>query len=244
MSEFNAPQQRPKTVLNHRALSMYAPNGEGKFANASIDIKKNDPIITVRTNIAGDANNDYGRLQANVPLDKFYLFLRMLEAAALAPEGTPFRWAYEHRDRKFIGQGKMTDGPVLIYRLVVGKEENGVVYWSIVLDKRPNIKFSFMADTKSAFKDGEGHEMPKGLESKFLTLGKVDAIRDLMSQEVRAQYKHPEPKPQGGGGGGGNWNRGGGQGGGGGGGGQQGGGGASYGGQSGGTTMPSDDIPW
>lgn len=244
MSDYNnQQQQRPKTILNHRALSMYAPNGEGKFANASFDIKKNDPIITVRTNVAADANNDYGRLQAQVPVDMFYTFLEMIRQAALA-DG-PFRWAYEHRDRKFIGQGKMTDGPVLHYRLVVGREENGVVYWSLILDKRPNIKFSFLANNKTTFKDGDGNEMPKNIESKILALGKVKIVEDLMSVEVRAQYKHPEQKQQGGGGGGYN-NRGGGQGGGNGGGynnnrGNQGGGQSSGGG---GVDMASDDIPW
>lgn len=243
MSDYqNQQQQRPKTVLNHRALTMYAPNSEGKFASASFDVKKNDPLITVRTNVAADANNDYGRLQANVPLDKFYMFLEMLRHAALTD--APFRWAYEHKDRKFIGQGKMTDGPVLIYRLVVGREENGVVFWSLVLDKRPNIKFSFLSDTKTMFRDADGNEMSKAVESKFLTLGKVKAIEEMMSQEVRAQYKHPEPKQQGGGGGG--YNRGG-QGGGGG--GQYrsnnggGGGGASTGG-GGAPAMEGDDIPW
>jgi uncharacterized membrane protein YgcG len=239
MSDFNQPPPRPKTVLNHRSLSMYAPNGEGKFSNLSFDIKKNDVLITVRTNIPADANNDYGRLQAQVPLDKFYTFLEMVEAAALADQ--PFRWAYEHKDRKFIGQGKMTDGPVLLYRLVVGREENGVVYISVVLEKRPNIKFSFLNDTKTTFKDSDGNEMPKNLESKFLALGKIKAIREFVGVVVKELYKHPEPKQQNGGGG--NWNRnGGGQGGSG---GYQpaagGGGGAPA---TGGATMDGDDIPW
>lgn len=200
MSNFpNNQTPKPKTIMNHRALSMYAPNGEGKFANASFDFKKNDVNIVVRTNVANDSNNDYGRLQGQVPLDKFMMFLRMIEAAAVSTDNN-FRWAYEHRDRKFIGQGKMTDGPVLIYRLIVGKEENGVVYWSIVAEKRPNIKFSFMSDTKTSFKDTSGNEMPKDLESKFLALGKVDAIRIAINSQAEPQYKHPEPKPQGGGG--------------------------------------------
>jgi uncharacterized membrane protein YgcG len=250
MSDFNnnqQQQQRPKTVLNHRALTMYAPNGEGKFANLSIDLKKNDPILTVRTNIANDANNDYGRIQANVPVDKFYMFLEMIKHAATEVT-EPFRWAYEHRDRKFIGQGKMTDGPVLIYRLVVGREDDGVVFVSIVQDKRPNIKFSFLPDTKTAFKDADGNEMPRQLQSKFLALGKVKAIERLVEMVFKEHYKHPEPKQQGGGGGSwGNRNGGGGNGGGG---WNNNGGGRSQGGQGGGAgggasaDMVSDDIPW
>lgn len=241
MSNYQNNQQapKPKTIMNHRALSMYAPNGEGKFANASFDFKKNDVNIVVRTNVANDANNDYGRVQGQVPLDKFMMFLRMIEAAAMTPDNN-FRWAYEHRDRKFIGQGKMTDGPVLIYRLIVGKEDNGVIYWSIVAEKRPNIKFSFMSDTKTSFKDTAGNEMPKDLESKFLALGKVDAIRIAINSQAEPQYKHPEPKPQGGGGnfggggggGGNNYNRGG-----------QGGGGAPAPAIVAGGSM-DDDIPW
>lgn len=237
MSDYNnqaAP--RPKTVLNHRDLTLYAPNGEGKFANLSFDIKKNDVAITVRTNIAADANNDYGRLQAVVPLTKFYTFLEMIEHAATTDQ--PFRYGFEFKDRKFIGPGKMTDGPVLLWRLVIGREENGVVYIAVYLDKRPNIKFSFLNDTKTTFKDNDGNEMPKALESKFLALGRVKAIRDLVPLILKEQYKHPEPKQQGGG----NYNRGGNNGGnnynrGNGGGGNSGGGGST-------PAMEADDIPW
>lgn len=235
----NQQQQKPKTIMNHRDLSMYAPNGEGKFANASFDFKKNGVNVVIRTNVANDANNNYGRIAEVVPLDMYCMFLRMLEAAALHPDNN-FRWAYEHRDRKFIGQGKMTDGPVLIYRLIVGKEDNGVVYWSMVQEKRPNIKFSFLANNKTSFKDTEGNEMPKALESKFLTLGKVDAIRIAMNDQAGPQYKHPEPKPQGnygggGNGGGNNYNRNPGNG--------QGNGGSAPAPSGGGASM-DDDIPW
>lgn len=232
MSDYNQQAPRPKTILNHRSLSMFAPNGEGKFASLGFDFKKNDPIITVRTNIPGDANNDFGRIQAQIPLDYFYTVLEMLVYAANATE--PFRWAYEHKDKKFIGQGKMTDGPVLIYRLIVGREESGVVFLSIVQEKRPNIKFSFLNNTKTTFKDNDGNEMPKAIESKLLTLGKVASLRDLMPIILKDNYKHPEQKPQNGGGG--NYNRGGGQ------------GGGSYSGGNGGgndsSNMKSDDIPW
>lgn len=235
MSEYNnQAQQRPKTVLNHRALTMYAPNGEGKFANLSFDIKKNEVLITVRTNVAADANNDYGRLQAQVAPDLFHTFLYWLEHAATTDK--PFRWGMEFRDKKFIGQGKMTDGPVLHWRLVVGREETGIVYLAVYIDKRPNIKFSFLNNTKTMFKDSDGNEMPKDLESKFLALGKIAAIRDFLPVVLKEQYKHPEPKQQGGGGGG--YNRGG-----------QGGGGGGYrapasGGSPAAADMGGEDIPW
>lgn len=236
MAEYNNQQtQRPKTILNHRSLTMYAPNGEGQFAALTFDFKKNDVLMSVRTNIAGDANNDYGRIQAQVPPDMFFTVLEMIRAAAL--ETGAFRWAYEHKDRKFIGQGKMTDGPVLLYRIVVGRGDDGVVYLSIVQDKRPNIKFSFLSNNKTQFKDTDGNEMPKAIESKLLALGKVSILEKLMPDMLEKNYKHPEPKQQGGGGGGGYNNRGGGQGGG----GSYGGGGSN---SSGGAAMASDDIPW
>src|SRR5437763_614191 len=86
MSDYNANNQpqKPKTIMNHNALTMYAPNGEGKFANASHDIKKNGVAITIRTNVANDANNNYGRISEVVPFDKYLMFLRMLEAAAMS----------------------------------------------------------------------------------------------------------------------------------------------------------------
>lgn len=234
MADYNQQAPRPKTILNHRSLTMFAPNGEGGWASLAIDFKKNDVSMIVRTNIAADANNDYGRIAAQVPPQMFFSVLEMIKEVANAT--VPCRFAYEHKDKKFIGQGKMTDGPVLLYRIIVGRGDDGVVYISVVQEKRPNIKFSFLLDQKSTFKDGEGNEMPKALESKFLALGRVSTIEKLLPAILSANYKHPEPKQQGGGGGGYNNNRGG-----------QGGGG-SYGGggsnSSGGATMSSDDIPW
>jgi hypothetical protein len=244
MSDFNGQQQqRPKTLINHQALTLYAPNGEGKFANMSFDFnKRNQVVITVRTNIPADANNNYGRIQAEVPLDLFYTFMEMVECAAL--ETKAVRWCKEWWDKKFIGQGKMTDGPVMHYRLVVGREESGVIYIAVYQDKRPNIKFSFLSSTKTRFRDADGNEMPKDLESKFLALGKIKALRDVVQTMSKELYKHPEPKQQQGGGGfgGGNRSFGGGQGGTGQGGGGGGGGNRSFSGGDGG--MGDGDIPW
>lgn len=243
MSQFpnNQPQQRPKTALSNRSLVMWAPNGTGKSAMMTVDIKKNEVVVAVRTNVPDDANNDHGRIVAAMPVDMFYATMQMLRQAAISDK--PVRWAYEHRDKKFIGQGRMTDGPVLHYRIVVGKGEDNIVYWSITADKRPNIKFTFAANNKTGFKDNDGNEMDRGLESSIITMGKVRYMEKMVAIVIEKNYVHPEQKPfngQGGGGGqGGQNNRGNG-------GGQ--GGNSSYGGSGantgGGTTMASDDIMW
>lgn len=243
MSDYNGGnnggnfQPRPKTSLNNRHLTMWAPNGEGKNASMAFDIKKNDTTIIVRTNAASDAANNHGRIVAEVPTPYFYTIMEMLKKAALSD--IPVRWCYEHKDRKFIGQGKMTDGPVLHHRIIVGRGEDGVVYLSVTQEKRPNIKFTFLNDNKSNFKDNDGNEMPKALESTFVTLGRVSIIEKLMAIHLDRAYKHPEQKPQGGGNGGGGYNNNrGGQG-----------GNSSYGGSNanaggGGADMRSEDIPW
>lgn len=240
--QFNNQPQRPKTALSNRSLVMWAPNGTGKSAMMTIDIKKNEVVVAVRTNVPDDANNDHGRIVAQMPVDMFYATTEMIRQAALSDK--PVRWCYEHRDRKFIGQGRMTDGPVLLYRVVVGKGEDGIIYWSITADKRPNIKFTFSANNKTGFKDNDGNEMDRALESKILAMSKARYMDDMVALVIEKNYVHPEQKPFNGSGGnggqGGNNNRG-----------PQGGapnGNSSYGGSGantgGGTAMASDDIMW
>lgn len=220
-------------------MVMWAPNGTGKSAMMTIDVKKNEVVVAVRTNVPDDANNDHGRIVAQMPVDMFYTTCTLIREAAMSDK--PVRWCYEHRDRKFIGQGRMTDGPVLHYRIIVGKGEDGIVYWSVTADKRPNIKFTFAANNRTSFKDNDGNEMDRALESKMIALGKAAYMEDMVAIVIEKNYVHPEQKPFNGSGGnggqGGNNNRGGGNG-----------GTSAYGGSGantgGGTAMASDDIVW
>lgn len=258
MSNFQQQQSdRPFTIADTGKMTLWAPNGEGQFAMMNFNVnRKNQVTVTVRTKLAADTIED-GRIKAVMEPSDFYTWMEMVKRFAVAKEED--RAAFTFSDRKFIGPGKMTDGPVEQYTASAGRDENGIVYICLTAPKRPNIKFSFLSNTKNMFRDASGNEMDKRLESTLLALGRVNMMTDyirlaLDGAKTEVQYKNSNN--QGGGnrqGGGGGWQGGnrGGQGGGQGGGGNNwgggsrgqasGGGAASAGGDFGGSDK---DIPW
>lgn len=228
---------------------MWAPNGDGQFASMSFNVnRKNQVIVTVRTKMASDTIDD-GRIKAVMEPAEFYTWMEMVKRFARANEQD--RAAFTFSDRKFIGQGKMTDGPVEQYTASAGRDENGVVYICLTAPKRPNIKFSFLSNTKNLFRDSSGNEMDKRLESTLIALGRTRMFTEYITIALEAAKTEIQRKPMNGGQGGGWNNNRGGQGGGnwnnnrGGNGGNGGGGSGNYSNKAPAESFGDDkDIPW
>lgn len=232
MSNFQQ-QDRIFTILDTGKLTMWAPNGEGKFSSLRFNVnKKNQVVVTVYTNIPSDTTED-GKIKAVIEPDTFYAWLNMAESMALKKEDD--RSAVTYKDKKFIGQGRMTDGPVEHYTLIAGRDE-GIVFLSVTAPNRPNIKFGFLSNTKHMFRDASGNEMDKSKESTFVALGRLKMMRDYIMAALDTAKAEIQRKPQqGGGNGGGNRSFGGGS---------NYSGGKPQGGGAGGGFGSSDEIPW
>jgi hypothetical protein len=252
MSNFNNNQPpRIFTLLDTGKFNMWAPNEEGKFASMRWRINnKNQVVNTTYTNLANDTI-DKGAIKAEIDIDYFNAWMAMLEMAIKSD--VPCRHAVTYTDKKFIGPGRMTDGPVEIYTLVAGRDEHGVVFISVLAPKRPNLKFSFLHNNKHQFRDANGNELDKRTESTILAAGKLRGLTHAVMIALDTAKTEIQKKPQGGNGngGGGNFNRGNGGGGYGGGnnnsygGGNSGGNGGGNGGGGGGfDESSSSDIPW
>lgn len=256
MSNFNnnGGSDRPLTILDTGKATMWAPNGEGKFANLRFNVnKRNQVVATVYTNIPNDTVEN-GRIKAEIDPEYFHAWMASLEQAIRSNEA--FRAGIVFTDKKFIGPGRMTDGPVEQWTLVAGRDDQGIVFVSVVAPKRPNIKFSMLSNQKHSFRDAAGNEMDKRLESTIIAAGKLVMLRDSVGKALDTAKTEVVRKQPGGGqgggfqrggnGGGGVYNGGGNRGGyQGNGGGQGGGGGAgASGGADAGFGGGGEDIPW
>lgn len=213
MSNFQQQSDRPFTIADTGKTTMWAPNGDGGFASLSFNVnRKNQVIATVRTKLASDTIED-GRIKAVMEPSEFFTWMELVKKFARSNEQDKNGFTFS--DRKFIGQGKMTDGPVEQYTASAGRDENGVVYICLTAPKRPNIKFSFLSNTKNLFRDASGNEMDKRLESTLIALGRAKMLTEFITIALDAAKTEIQRKqPQGGGQGGGGWNRNGGGGGG------------------------------
>lgn len=250
MADFK-PAPREKNALDNRKLSLSAPlpNGGGKKSSLQWSLVSNNPRITVFTNDPNDANNNYGKISANLDLPKFYEFMLKLRQAADAPG--EYKSYVENLGFTFYG-GKRSDTPAVLSQLFVGKDKDGVVWMSVTdaqKKERPRIKFNFGTPDFHTWHHGDGTPYSAGEASKLAAEAYYLMLTNLMTHMAAMHYVEPPPRDgQGGGGGGGN--RGGYGGGGGGnrsGGGGYGGGERSGGGGGGGSeaaAVRDDDLPF
>lgn len=241
---------RKKHALDNRKLSMSAPAPGGKgFARLDWGLFANNPRVTVYTNDPQDAQNDNGKISANLDTPTFYAFLYKFNQVTLGPNDTHDK--VPCKNFTFYG-GKRSDAPELVSELYFGKDADGRVWVSVIDAKkqnRPKIRFYFgTSDFHQFIHSKTGEPYTAGEQSVAYAMGYWDVLGRIMAHLQVTEYKEPEPKPDG------NRERGGGQyggrpGGGGGGGGNYGGGGnrGNYGGGGGqggqGGSQPSGDIP-
>lgn len=233
---FQRPQ-RKKNALDNAQLSLSAncPTAQGKRSSLSMNVIANNPRITVYTNDPNDANNNYGKITANLNLPVFGIYLEMLQQAVdfvPTPEKPEFKTIIGNKNFIFPG-GQRSKEPVPVSELHVGKNKEGVV-WVAVLDKsgkdRPRIQFPFTVSNFHDLRWGDGTALTPAEVSVLAARSHLRIWRDVMYQLVVNEYVEP-PKKEFNGNGGGNRNGGGGNYG-----GNRGGGGGGYNGGGGNST--------
>jgi hypothetical protein len=241
---------RPKTPLDIKHLKLMTDNGEGKKATLSVGLFSNMPRFTVYTNVAADADREYGKISANMSPISWRSALDMIQMAInfKPTESDPeFKIKMDNFGTGWRDKRPLPD-PILLSHFWAGKDKQGVVWIAVQAPEeknRPRLKFSIVPDEWHAFYHKTGEQLSRSEASVLWAQSYVDCMKDLIAHMQVSHYvEPPPPKDQGGGNGGGGqggYNRGGG--------GNQGGGQGGYnrGGQGGGgRPQPSDDsdIPF
>jgi len=217
--------QRPPrklTILDDFRMRLVGPvaNGGERPVTLVCTVKKNRPVIVVKTNVPGD--KQFGQIQAEWPdAMSFEMFLEELENADKI-EATK-RTAGKISDFPFQ-QGGRSKELKLAATAFVGREQDGTVYIAVVSwdQSRPVVKIPVRPSQYMNWIGPDGQPLSAEAASLRFARAYARTVRGIMHQVLINEYEPPAPRPQNGGGGGGyggggggggyqNQNRGGGQ---------------------------------
>ena len=204
------PPPRVKNAFDISKLRLTAPapgGGPRDKATLQLTLVKNMPRFLIWTNDPSekdDKNKGYGKITANldpVALTAYWEVVRMV----IANDG-PCKYAVANKGYKYFGKER-SETPVELNHLIVGKNEDGMI-WTMVSEKgRPKITFEFRMPEWHVLMDGSGAPLPPAVESKIVAEGWVNLMASLMHVMIADNYEEPPPRDQNGGGnrGGGNY---------------------------------------
>lgn len=213
MSENQQQSPLPSTILENRNLALTAPcpTAEGKWSSLYFRIYKGNPRLVVRTNDPNDKVN-YGQISVPMTPVVFETFLTAWEDAIEAEPG----------HKGIINAENFPKGsrqPELMHKIIVGKDQDGVVSIMVVdvlEPNRPRIKFEVGAPRFVEYTRNNEPLTKVELSTHFSRIW-VRLLRELVNQETVRTWEKPAPfnpsgnrgnwnNNRGGGGNRGNWN--------------------------------------
>lgn len=174
---------------------------ENKRARLVLSYRDSNPRFTVYTGAPGRE----GMISWPCDLPHFVTILNMLKDIANGPNG----------DKKVIDSlmvkyenDKPTNEKMLVSKLVIGKNNEGVCYMALIDENKPKIAFEIKPSQYHIFRDSNGEMIPTSTVSKLMTIGIADSLLNLVSvtmlEHTKETYENitnrSEIKPRGRGG--------------------------------------------
>lgn len=200
---------RKKIALDNRKLALSAPcpSAPGKFATLSWRLVSNNPRISVYTNDPADMTekNGNGLIAAAMDAPVFFALMRLMYKIIDGPNGVKEK--IENKNYIFPG-GKRSEKPVVVSEIIVGKDDEGVVFISVVAyDKsRPRIKFELLPNEFHCLYHQNGQQFTKAEASEIYARGYMQCVEGLMTHLLVTEWVEPEKKENNGNNRGGNRN--------------------------------------
>jgi hypothetical protein len=189
------PPPRPKNALDNKKLGMRAPNAIGKYAALQWSLVNNNPRITVYTNDPNDTK-DYGKITAALDAPTFFAFLNGLKKAVDTPSSEKFEQLIIENSNFIFPGGKRSEKPVVVSRLIVGRDDDGTVWISVTAQGRPNIKFPFTTPEFHSLIKKNGDKLDVGEASKIYANAYHAVLTAVMAHMLVSHYVEPPPKDQ------------------------------------------------
>lgn len=202
MSEGNSYQNNNQPTRDRHAIGDFRlhltaepQQGGTKSPRLSIYYHRNKVSIEVRTNVPSDMNGrEHGIIRAELDPQMFFVFMNMLQKAVDSPTGSerPERIRIKRPDFQKRNNGE----PVLDSQLAFGKDQEGVVYMSVLSwnKERPAIRFPFTVDKMIELTKADGSPWSKAEASVVLAQGYLDLWGRLIPIYMYERFKPEEFK--------------------------------------------------
>jgi hypothetical protein len=189
MADYSQNQNRPplpKTIFDEMKLRLSGPLQEGASRPPSLRVKviRNNPRIDVFTNIPND--KDGGRISA--PMEAATMFA-LLERLRQHVDGEP------SQQTKIENKTGMPGQQVTLSTTVIGKDQEGRVFISIIAEDRPRIKFVFLPSAWHTFAHKDGSPYNEAELSCVYAKGWV-RLMELLITNVMDNYFELSPYQQ------------------------------------------------
>lgn len=207
-----APKPKRKFFSRFNLEAPLVTNGQARpdiKSQASFGMYRDNPFIDVRTNDPADQDNNWGRVSFRADPVTWGVFHAYVEELCAGTE----------KDMRIIKGFNMYKGnqkfdePQHINTLLVGREEDGRIWFKILEDNRPAPVFFFGPPKFHQLVNKDKSNVDSGAASRLYALSTVRMLSMVMAATMnRSSDEDDTPaKPEGGGGqGGGGFNRGGG----------------------------------
>lgn len=175
----------PKSALNEYKLRLIGPIQEGarRPPTLSVSVIKNQPRLSVATNIPNDQNSGW----INAPMDAltFMAFLAELEKVINGPSGEKLEIVNK--------TGRPGDTRIMSYTLV-GKDNEGRVFISVTAPDRPKIKFTFLPTEYHTIIHKDGTPYSEAELSVAFAKAWHSLMVNLVPNVLNTYYVEPEPR--------------------------------------------------
>lgn len=174
---------RKDSILNDKKYKLFGKRTDTGAAALSFDVYRGNVSITVFTNDPQDPEKKPIRCALGA-LIGFKSLVSMIHKATKADPG-------------FSQQLELLTGPpnkvFVDTSVVVGRDNDGVVYIGVRKKGRPSKKFNLMPDTYYNVIDGSGNVLPTNEVSAIWARGYIDAIDAIVSNLVQSTYAPYDP---------------------------------------------------
>ncbi len=174
---------RKKSPLELDKLSIYTKpeKAEDRSARLIWSLVFNNPRITIFTNKKELTNkeNDWGRITARLDPMIAFSILNQLADLVNKPNGT--RFLIKNINYPVI-DGKRAETPEHVNDVIIGKDQEGVIWLSIKEEGKPNIKFNITFSDYHEIVNGDGTPLTIEEASKLATIAYTSILKRMLIQ--------------------------------------------------------------
>lgn len=185
---FKSPYR--KNITDEKALNLSTKNDQNKRANFNVRFAGNKVRLTVWTGIDGDVEN--GKMAAVLELDQWYSVLALLKFTIKhRGEG-----AYANKVELYgLGQDGWKGGPKPRGDIFIGRDSEGTIFISFVLQNRPKIAFKFEQLDFAKLRKKDGSDFLKPDLSEMMASAYLDRATYITAALSATEYVAKEDRP-------------------------------------------------
>lgn len=181
--------EKKYSIFDFEKLSLTSTQGKAKL---KFGIYRNNPRVTVYTNEPNDANNNYGMITAALDPVAFSSMMEILKELTEKSGANNVKYKIDSLTLTPGEPGQKRETK-LVASVLIGKDEEGVIWITVVADGRPKFKFEFGDFKFHKFYRPDGSQMSKTELSGIAAKATANFLNNIFATYVTTNYEHTPP---------------------------------------------------